>query len=74
MGALAPGMEHATIKGIKADFVKGTIAITLETGLDNFDGYDREVLSEWAEASYTVDATFSRSLTPAPLLEVKELQ
>lgn len=66
---MTPTMERSTIKGIKADFVKRTITVTLETSLGNFAPEDRDKVSEWAENEAIVDCKFSRSLPHAPLLD-----
>lgn len=67
--SMRSGMEHASIKSIKADYVKRTITVTVETSLEHFPDVDRDLLSEWAEQEATVDCEFSRWLSLAPLLE-----
>lgn len=68
----SPGMDRATIKGIKADYVKHTITLTLECHMDDFEDADRAVIAQWAEFEMRVDVQVSRSVTPAPLLEQVE--
>lgn len=66
------GMNMATIKGIKADYVKRTITLTLEASLDDFKSTDRDAVAQWADMGLSVDVVLNRHMNPAPLLDAAD--
>jgi hypothetical protein len=60
----------AAIKAFRADYVKRTVTITIETTLSDVTNSAASALAYWGENGSMLDIVFSRSRPPAPLLDM----